>query len=139
MLIAGFPQKWADDEFLANGNYTEVKYTRVRQKGYRLSNSIPWTASEPTAFVALSQGYEANAVWYNPVRSSLLLMPSAQTDANGVSKESNNSAKREIVSSVAAKGVKTKTNGKGSERRKRWRAEEIDPMIAAEDAELKVR
>ncbi|CAM9781701.1 unnamed protein product, partial [Sphacelaria rigidula] len=40
VLIAGFPQKWADNEFLANGNYTEVKYTRVRQKGYRLSNSI---------------------------------------------------------------------------------------------------
>ena len=29
--------------------------------------------------------------------------------------------------------------GSGGRRRKRWRPEEIDPMIAAEDAEIKVR
>lgn len=42
---------------------------------------------------------------------------------------------------VAQGGAKksARHGGAGGERRKRWRAEEVDPMIAAEDAEIKAR
>lgn len=72
---------------------------------------------------------------------------SAEVGANGAAAPAPSAGKAGKGGKRKAEGVGAQRNGGGGAggsgasgpRRKRWRPEELDPMIAAEDAELKVR